>query len=82
MQITLNHDASPLPGTIGRSRPLIQNLGPGNVFMSTDSTVTVTSGFMIPVGAAYEFPTPRSASKGVWLCTDEDGTDVRFVLLG
>lgn len=65
----------------GRNRLLIQNLGPGNVFLDTEGTVTATAGLKIEPGAVYEFPT-ASADDDVYIISDTANTDVRIVRLG
>lgn len=65
-----------------RARPLVQNLGPGNVYLDTDGDVDADSGFKITPGAVYEFPTSGAFSVGIWMVADVDGTDVRVIGMG
>lgn len=65
----------------GRTRLVIQNLGPGDVFLDTEGTVTPTAGLKIPVNATYEFPT-ASADDNVWLVASAANTDVRVIRIG
>lgn len=80
MRILLGSTPVQLPGS--RSRPVIQNLGPGTVYLETDGDVDVDNGFQIVPGAVYEFPSPGARSKGVWVMADTDGTDIRVVGMG
>lgn len=80
MQIILGTTAQRIPGD--RSRPLIQNLGPGNVYVDTDGEVTAEEGFKLVPNATYEFPTPGGNSTGIWIIADAADTDVRVVGLG
>lgn len=69
-----------IPGN--RSRPVIQNLGPGTVYLDTDGAVDETSGLQIAVGQAYEFPGAGGNSVGIFLMADAEDTDVRVVGVG
>jgi len=64
-----------------RSRPVIQNLGPGNVYIDTDGDVDVNSGLKLAVNAVYEFPT-AGAESDIWIVSDAADTDVRIVEMG
>lgn len=65
----------------GRNRLVIQNLGPGNVFLGTEGDVSPTIGLKIAVNAVYEFPT-TSADDDVWVVADAANTDVRVLRVG
>lgn len=65
----------------GRIRPVVQNLGPGVVYIDTDGDVDSTSGLQIPVGAVYEFPLSGGDSN-IWLVSTLANTDVRVVGMG
>lgn len=73
---------TPVKLSSSRSRPVIQNLGPGVVYLETDGDVDVDNGFKLAVGAVYEFPAPGARSKGIWIMADTDNTDVRVVGMG
>lgn len=73
---------SPLPIRATRARPLIQNLGPGNVYLDTDGNVDADSGFKIIPNAVYEFPTSAGNSRGVFIVSDTPDTDVRVIGMG
>lgn len=77
MQIILGATPVQIPGN--RSRPVIQNLGPGAVYLDTDGDVDETSGLMIPVHAVYEFPDDGGNNTGIFIMADTEGTDVRVV---
>lgn len=77
MQILLGATPQRLPGS--RMSPVIQNLGPGSVYLDTDGDVDENTGFVIAPGAVYEFPTAGARSKGIWIMADAPDTDVRVV---
>ncbi len=80
MRVLVGTDPTPIKGT--RARPLIQNLGPGNVYLDTDGDVDADSGFKIVPGAVYEFPSAGASSVGIFLIADVEDTDVRIVGMG
>jgi hypothetical protein len=59
---------------------LVQNLGPGNLFVDRDPAVTAATGLKLTVGQTAEFL--RSAGNGggeVWVIADQAATDVRVL---
>lgn len=67
----------------GRGRPVIQNLGPGMIYLDSSSEdVSTESGIQIPVGVAYEFPTAAADDEKVSIVSDAADTDVRVVVMG
>ncbi len=80
MRILLGTTPQQIKGT--RSRPLIQNLGPGNVYVDTDGDVDAASGFKMVPNSVYEFPTSGASSVGIWVVADAANTDVRVVGMG
>jgi hypothetical protein len=82
MQIELSTTPIRLPMKMNRSRPLIQNLGPGNIFIDTDNNVSMATGFLITPGSVYEFPVSSAFNRGIWMVSDHDQTDVRVISLG
>lgn len=60
---------------LSRGRSLIQNLGPGDLYLGTDSSVTTSSGLKVSVGGSAEI-TFESAIYGIATAA---GTDVRFI---
>lgn len=63
----------------GRGRPLIQNLGPGTVYLDTDQDATVSDGLQLSVGDVYEFPGGGSSETVISLISTIDATDVRII---
>lgn len=65
--------------------PVIQNLGPGIVYIGRTSGVTTSNGMQIPVGAVYEWPVAIGAggsSPDVYAIADTAGTNVRVLSAG
>lgn len=63
--------------------PVVQNLGPGKVYLDTVSTVTTANGLELEVGDVYEFPHDLSqAGGGVYAIADQANTDVRLMVVG
>lgn len=82
MQITVGTAATRLviPGS---NAPVIQNLGPGNLYVDHDSTVTTATGLKLAVGDVYEFPRDLNQGTGeCWLVADAANTDVRYLVVG
>lgn len=59
---------------------VIQNLGPGAVFMDASNTVAPSTGIKIPVNGAYEFLDWRGGS--LFIVSDAADTDVRYAAFG
>lgn len=60
---------------------LVQNLGPGTLYVDFLSEVAVGTGVRLkPEGDAYEFK--RSAGQKLYLVASEANTDVRFLAVG
>lgn len=78
MQLLVGTNAVAVPSK-GRGRPVIQNLGPGNVYFDSDPGVTTTTGLKIAPEAAYEFSSASALEKGISLIADAANTDVRVV---
>jgi len=63
--------------------PVLQNLGPGVVYLDTSDDVAVATGLQLPVGAAYEWPHDLSQSgSAIWLVATAADTDVRYLVVG
>ena len=61
---------------------MIQNLGPGVLYMDSVEDVTPLSGVKITVNNAYEFAKRVNTSSGViWLVATQT-TDVRYMEVG
>ena len=75
--------ANNLPAFTGSMRPVIQNLGPGDLFLSTNGTNITTVGIKIPVNAGYEVPAILTEGAGqVWLAASGGNCDVRILNVG
>lgn len=66
----------------GRGRPIIQNLGPGNVYFDSEPTVTASTGIRLVPGAAFEFATGVGVETGLSVVADQANTDVRVIVMG
>lgn len=70
-------------GYTGNSQPIIQNLGPGNLYIGTTGDNLQTTGLYLPAGAVYEFPAVVNEGAGqVWVEADAPDTDVRIINVG
>ena len=70
-------------GYSNSQQPIIQNLGPGNLYIGTSSENLDTEGLYLPAGAVYEFPATLVDGPGqVWLQADAPDTDVRIINVG
>jgi hypothetical protein len=79
MRILVGTTAVKIPAD--RSRPVIQNLGPGDIYLDTDGDVDANSGLKLIPNAVYEFPTP-GADSNIWVVASEADTDVRVIEAG
>jgi len=62
----------------GRQRLMIQNLGPGDLYLDETPEVTTETGVKIPPNCGYEASTPAANDDGFWVISS--GTsDVRFL---
>ena len=68
-----------LPARIG-DRPVVQNLGPGDIYVNTRADVTTSDGLKIPVDQAYEWPGDLAAD--LYAISTLDDTDVRVIVVG
>jgi hypothetical protein len=70
-------------GFSGTTQPIIQNLGPGNIYLGTTSVNLSTTGIYMPPGSVYELPaTLVEGAKELFIQTDGDLTDVRIINVG
>ena len=70
-------------GYTGTQQPIIQNLGPGNVYVGVSSANLATEGLYLPAGAVYEFPAVVQDGPGaIWIQSDAGSTDVRIINVG
>lgn len=83
MKTTLGTTPIQLPG-VGKGRPVIQNLGPGNVYLGTaQAEADPDEGFKIVPGGGYEFSSAAGfEAGGVWVVADAANTDVRVISIG
>lgn len=66
----------------GRGRPVIQNLGPGDVYLDMDPVlVTPDTGIKLTVNSVYEVPTSVGTEELSLVATLAD-TDVRVIMVG
>lgn len=65
------------------SRPIIQNLGPGDLYLGTGPEALATVGLKLPVNAVYELAATLVEGAGqVCLLADGDDCDVRIINVG
>lgn len=70
-------------GFTGTQQPIIQNLGPGNLYIGTSNADLSNNGLYLPAGAVYEFPATLVEGAGtIWLLADVADTDVRIINVG
>lgn len=82
MKITVGTSAVSL-GLDSSSTPVIQNLGPGNVYIDSTDQVTTSTGLKLGVGDVYEFLRDLNQAGGeIFLVADAGNTDVRYVVVG
>lgn len=78
MQVIVGTTPVELP-EYGRGLPVIQNLGPGILYLEESNQVTTANGLRIAVGDTYEYPLP--ATDPIWLVSDTAGTDARVLVV-
>lgn len=69
----------------GMQRPVIKNLGPGNIGLDTTDAVTVAdASIYLAPDESYEFPTDvyHSGWSKIYAISDQATTDVRFAEVG
>jgi len=82
MNLTVGTTAVSL-GLDSQSTPVIQNLGPGVVYMDNTEDVTTATGLRLAVGDTYEFFRDLNQAGGeIFLVSDTAGTDVRIMVVG
>jgi len=65
------------------STPVVQNLGPGVVYMDSTEDVTTATGLKLNVGDTYEFFRDLNQAGGeIFLVSDQAATDVRVMVVG
>jgi len=64
-------------------QPVIQNLGPGTLYIGAVSTNILTEGLQLLPGAVYEFPAIVQDGVGaIWVQAETATCDVRFLNVG
>jgi hypothetical protein len=70
-------------GFTGTKQPVIQNLGPGDLYVSDVNTNITTEGLYLPPYAVYEFPQVVVEGPGaIWLQALGGNCDVRIINVG
>jgi hypothetical protein len=79
---------SPMEGPVdtglgGTQRPIIQNLGPGTLYVGSSPSNLINSGIKLVVNAAFEYPDTLVSGPGkVFIQADENDCDVRIQNVG
>lgn len=72
-------DSTPVAvATANAQYPVIQNLGPGDVYLGTVSTVNASTGLKLPQGLVYEVPNMARRAGRLYLVSDTSA-DVRVL---
>ena len=75
--------AQSLPAFKGSMKPVIQNLGPGILYLGTSVTNITTVGLKVPVDSVYELPSILSeGASQIWLAASGGNCDVRILNVG
>lgn len=70
-------------GYTATQMPVLQNLGPGILYLNTVGTNITTEGLQLPVGAVYEFPKiVQDGAGAVWIQASGGDCDVRILNVG
>lgn len=65
------------------SQPIVQNVGPGDLYLGTTGDDLIATGLFLPPFAVYEFPATLVDGAGaVWIQADGDTCDVRIINVG
>jgi hypothetical protein len=65
------------------SRPIVQNLGPGTLYLGTSPSNLASTGLELPEAAVYELPTVLVEGAGkIFLRAIGDDCDVRIINVG
>jgi hypothetical protein len=74
---------NPVGHFAGTTRPIVQNLGPGILWLGTSSTTLETYGLKLPVNAVYELPAELFEGAGaIYLKATDGNCDVRIINVG
>jgi hypothetical protein len=72
-----------VPAFGNSSRPIVQNLGPGILWLGNRNEALETYGLKLPVNAVYELPAILVEGAGqIYLKATDDQCDVRIVNVG
>ena len=70
-------------GYTGTQQPIVQNLGPGDLYLGTVSASLTTEGLKLPAGSVYELPKVVQEGAGaIWIQADGGNCDVRILNVG
>ena len=70
-------------GYTATQMPVIQNLGPGTLYVYNSSTNITTDGLQLPVGAVYELPqVVQDGAGAVFVQATGGNCDVRLMNVG
>lgn len=82
MNVTVAAGATQLDFS-GTQQPIIQNLGPGDLYVYSKNDSITTNGIKLPAGAVYEFPATLAEGAGnVWVQALVATCDVRTFNVG
>jgi hypothetical protein len=82
MKVTVGTTAMKLPVN-GSATPVLQNLGPGVLYLDNSPAVDTSTGFQLPAGAVYEFPRDLGAGGGaIYVVASAANTDLRVLVVG
>lgn len=82
MQISVGTTSVRLPVET-TATPVVQNLGPGNLYVDHDSAVSAATGFKLVPNSVYEWPHDLSQATGdIYMVADAASTDVRILVVG
>lgn len=60
--------------------PVVQNLGPGVIYLDFVSNVSASTGFEVAVDASFTFP--RDLDGTCYVISSQAATDVRILVVG
>jgi hypothetical protein len=70
-------------GYAATQMPVIQNLGPGILYLGSTETNLTTEGIQLPVGAVYELPrVVQDGAGAIWIQASGGTCDVRMLNVG
>jgi archaellum component FlaF (FlaF/FlaG flagellin family) len=84
----INEGSAVNTGYTGSQQPIIQNLGPGDIYFNMSGIDVLTEGIYIPylpAGVSYEFPATLVEAGGtlfIQVATGGASADVRIVNVG